>query len=113
MFKILFVSILLATTLVKADVVDNSGDVAFPIMGGVTDTGLLTATPGFSEAHKEVLDKHPELANATVTAVSTQVVAGTNFYITYETDTAKYNVVVWQKVWENFIQITSFTITPK
>lgn len=72
-----------------------------------------SATPGFSEAHKEVLDKHPELANATVTAVSTQVVAGTNFYITYETDTAKYNVVVWQKVWENFIQITSFTITPK
>ena len=60
-----------------------------------------------------VLSQHPELVGAKVTKVSTQIVAGTNYYITYETATAKYDVVVWQKTWENFIQITTFTSSPK
>lgn len=60
-----------------------------------------------------VLNAHPELAGATVKDVSTQVVAGINYIITYDSDISTYNVVVWHKAWQNFIKITKFTKTPK
>jgi len=84
-----------------------------PIGGGVTPQPDPTNVDGFQTVNNYVLSQHPELSSATVTNVSTQVVQGTNFYITYETSTTIYNVTVWQKTWENFIQITSFTSTPK
>jgi len=84
-----------------------------PIGGGVTSQPDPTQVDGFPAVNNYVLSQHPELMYAKVTKVSTQIVAGTSFYITYETATTVYNVVVWQKTWENFIQITSFTSTPK
>jgi len=114
MFKIFFVSILLATTLVKANDTDNSGDAPSLIAVGATkDTGLLTDTPGFTQVNHYVLSKHPELENAAVTAVATQVVAGVKYYITYETDTTKYDVVVWKQTWLKLNRITSFKVTQK
>ncbi len=54
-----------------------------PISGAITPLTNPTATPGFSAVNIYVLQQHPELAGATVVNVSTQVVAGTNWYITY------------------------------
>mgnify|MGYP000851730534 FL=1 len=110
MNKILTVTLLLVTAVFTLELIQES---TAHLAGGLQEQSLLTATPGFSVVGTYVLSQHPELATATVTKLSTQVVAGTNYYITYETNTTRYDVVVWEKTWENFISITSFTSTTK
>jgi hypothetical protein len=83
------------------------------IRGGITPQVDTTKVPDFALINSFVLSQHPELVGATVTKLSTQVVSGMNYYISYETATTRYDVVVWYQAWLNNKQITSFTSSPK
>lgn len=73
------------------------------IPGGITPQPNVNSVPDFPQVNAYVLQQKPELSGAVVTKLSTQIVAGTNFYITYETATTKWDVVVWLQTWTNTI----------
>lgn len=50
----------------------------------------------------------PELRTARIVRVESQVVAGTNWRITYQTRTVRYEVVVFDQSWTRTRRITSF-----
>lgn len=94
--------------------IQTPGPINPPSMpGGVNPQPDPNTVDGFPAVDTYVRQEHPELAGAVVKTLSTQVVAGVNYYITYENASTIYTAVVWVKSWENFMQITSFTSKAK
>lgn len=69
------------------------------------------SVPGFRKINDFVLRQKPELAAAKLTGLSTQVVAGKKYFITYETSTQKYLVTVFEQSWTNTLRIENFKVT--
>ena len=60
------------------------------LVGGFSEPTLgLLADPHFLDVKTFILEKHPELTDAEVTNISTQVVAGTNYKVRFATPEGK------------------------
>lgn len=82
--------------------------VSSQLSGGYTNVDLQspTSTTQLANATAFAVKTYPFLANATLIAAQTQVVAGTNFRLTYRDNKgSQYQIVVFEQPWTQTIRV--------